>query len=148
MKQKKISYNKFGILKLTRLAGIIFGLMIVHFLTVNTNAQVNALRPGAYNSKINYGSSREAGLRAEAQSYDSYLKRVSLYYTAKRLKIDEEWKYCYRQATNEAESKVCANNAQKDMRDLEQDTQILRNNAYIEYLRRKDLIIEYWNERR
>lgn len=147
MKQKKISHNKFGILKLTRLAGIIFGLMIVHFLTINTNAQVNASRPGAYNSKINYGNSRQAGLTAEAQSYDDYRKWVSLYERAKRLRIDEEWQDCYRRATNAAESKVCSENSKRDISDLAMDVKRLYNTSYIEYLRRKDLINKYWDER-
>ena len=148
MKQKEILQNKFGILKLTRLAGIIFSLMLVHFLTVNADAQVNASRPGTYNSRINYGNSRQAGLTAEAQSYDDYLKRLSLYERAKRIKIDEEWQDCYRRATNAAESNVCSQTAKREISDLAMDVKRLNNLAYIEYLRRKNLINKYWDERK
>jgi hypothetical protein len=147
MKQMEISLNKIGILKLTRLAGIIFGLMMVHFLTVNANAQVNASRPGAYNTQISYGSNRDTGLRTEDRSYDEYQRRVSFYEKAKRVKIDEEWHDCYRQATNAAAAKVCSDTSQRDVSDLAMDVRRLQDAAYIEYLRRKDLINKYWNDR-
>ena len=137
-----------GILQLPGLAGIIFGLMILHFLAINAPAQVNASRPGAYNSKITYGSNRQAGLTAEAKSYSDYLNRVSLYERAKRIWIDEEWQDCYRHATNAAQSKLCNDKAKRDISDLAMDVKRLNNAAYIEYLRRKDLINKYWDERR
>ena len=136
------------ILQLPRLAGIILGLMIVHFLIMNVNAQVNASRPGAYNPKINHGSKRQTGLTAEAKSYSDYLNRVSLYERAKRIWIDEEWQDCYRHATNAAQSKPCNDKAKRDISDLAMDVKRLNNAAYIEYLRRKDLINKYWDERR
>lgn len=137
-----------GILQLPKWAGIILGLMIVHFLTMSAPAQVNASRPGAYNPKINYGSNRPAGLTAEAKSYSDYLNRVSTYERAKRIWIDEEWQDCYRHATNAAQSKVCNDKAKRDISDLAMDVKRLNNAAVIEYLRRKDLINQYWDERR
>ena len=148
MKQPENSSNKFGILKFTRLAGIILGLIIVHFLTINANAQLVASRPGPYNSRINYGSSREAGLRAENDSYEDYRQRVSLYASAKRIRIDEEWHECYRHAQNAAQSKVCSDTSQHDRGDLEMDITKLNNAAYIEHQRRVYLITKYWNDRR
>ena len=146
MKLTKILQQKF--IKLTGVAGIIFGLIIVHFLTVNTDAQVVAARPGAYNTRINYGSSRGDGLTEEGRAYESYQRRVNYYYQAKRTLITEEWQDCYRHAQNAAQSKVCSETEQRDISDLEMDVKRISDAAYIEYLRRKDLIIEYWNKRR
>ena len=146
MKQTEILQHKF--IKLSGVAGIIFALMILHFLTVNTNAQVVAARPGAYNTRINYGSTRSEGLIGEDRGYETYQRRVSLYYQAKRLLINEEWQDCYRHATNAAQSKVCSDTSQRDISDLEMDIKRIRDAAYIEYLRRKELIIEYWNKQR
>ena len=146
MKQTEILQPKF--IKLTRLAGIIFGLMILHFLTVNINAQVVAARPGAYNTRINYGSTRSEGLIGEDRGYDAYQRRVTYYYQAKRTLITEEWQDCYRHAQNAAQSKVCSDTSQRDISDLEMDVKRIRDAAYIEYQRRKELIVEYWNKRR
>ena len=135
------------ILQLPGLAGIIFGLVIVHCLIMSANAQVNAARPGAYNTRINYGSTRSEGLTGEGRAYDSYQRRVTYYYQAKRTLINEEWQDCYRHATNAAQSKACSATSQRDISDLEMDVQRIRNAAYIEYLRREDLIVEYWKRR-
>lgn len=137
MKQKKFLH----------IAGIIFSIMIVHFLTVVTNAQVVAARPGPYNTKINYGSTRSEGLTEEGRGYDAYQRRVTYYYQARRTLITEEWQDCYRHAQNAAQSKVCSDTERRDISDLEMDVQRIRNAAYIEYLRREDLIVQYWKRR-
>ena len=148
MKQTENSTNKFGILKFTRLAGTILGLMIVHFLTINANAQLVAASPGPYNSRIVYGNSRQEGMQAEQRSFDDYQKRVSLYASAKRIRIDEEWHECYRHAQNAAQSKVCSDTSQRDRGDLEMDIRRIEDAAYIEHQRRVYLITKYWNDRR
>ena len=147
MKQIKISPNRFGFLKLTRFIGIIFGLMIVHVLTITANAQLEGTRPGAYNPKINYGNSRETGLTAEAKSYDAYLSRVLLFESRKILQIEEDGKECYRRATNAVESRKCSDQVKEDKSNLASEMKELRDGAYKEYRRRKDLINKYWDQR-
>ncbi len=144
MKQTKILQHKF--IKSTKLAGIIFGLLIVHFLTVNTNAQ--AARPGAYNTPINYGRTRSEGIIGEDRAYESYQKRVNDYYQAKRRLINEEWLECQHQAKNAAQAKVCDETSVRKISDLEMDVKRISDAAYNQYLRRKDLIVEYWNKRK
>ena len=134
--------------KFLHITGIICGLIIVHLLSVNTNAQVVAARPGAYETRINYGSSRGDGLTEEGRGYEAYQRRVTYYYQARRTLINEEWQDCYRHAQNAAQSKVCSDTSQRDISDLEMEVKRIRDAAYFEYLRRKDLIVEYWNKRK
>ena len=147
MKQRKI-LHKFEILKFIRFAGIIFGLVIGHFLTVNINAQVGTSRPGGYNTPINYGRTRSEGIIGEDRAYESYQRRVNDYYQAKRRLINEEWLECNHQAKNPAQSKGCDDTSVRKIIDLEMDVKRISNAAFTEHFRRKDLIVEYWNKRK
>jgi hypothetical protein len=148
MTKKTRLQRSFWTKKSARLVGIVFGLLALHFLAVKTMAQLEASRPGPYNPAINYGKNRQQGLTAEATCYSDYLARLSVYERAKRARIDEEWKECYRQAKNADQSGACSQKAKKEISDLAVDLKELRDESYSAYLHRKDLINKYWDKRK
>jgi hypothetical protein len=103
--------------------------------------------PDYSTAKLEYGTSLANGLSLEVKSYGSYLDTVEIYRRDREMRITGEFQTCYKKAQNATESKVCADNSQKQETDLGLEMRKIKDGSFVEFTRRKDLIKKYWAQK-